>query len=119
MNATAPLAPLKADDLPALVEACVAAHDAAARAQFIKDGSIDCGSCGGAMLGYRANTRFAKAILAAGKGYASDGKVFVTAHLPEGVASQHAEVPIQGLRAFMATAEAHGFSAAKFWTYTD
>lgn len=111
--------PIVATPLPQVLEACLAAHAAAALAQFEKDGSVDCGSCGGAMLGYRANTRFAKAILAGRHGYVSDGKVFLSVKLPEGVATQHAEVPIQAARAFMAVAESHGFTASKFWTYTD
>lgn len=114
-----PPAPLSAADMALLVELCVSAHDAAAWKQFRKDGSIDCGSCGGMMLGYRANTRFAKAIVAAGKGYVSSGTVYVSARLPEGICTQHAEVQIQGLREFKAMAEAHGIQPSKSWTFTD
>lgn len=98
---------------------CLAAHDAAAWEQFRKDGSIDCGSCGGMMLGYRANTRFARAILAAGQGSKMGGQVYVKGVLPQGIRTQHAEVPIRGLYAFKAMAEANGIQAAKYWTYTD
>jgi hypothetical protein len=104
-------------DLSPIVADCLAAAKAAAEAQFVKDGSTDVGSCGGMMLLYRGNGRFAKALVAAGLGHAGDGGTSVL--FSHGLPTQHAEVDIQGLRAFEAKAREHGFEPSKAWTYVD
>jgi hypothetical protein len=110
------------EEASALLERCFAAFDAAARAQFEKDGSVDCGSCGGAMLSYPASGPFGEALLASGQasGQAKgDTEVFLARALPQDVQTQHAEVEIMGTRAFMAVAEESGVKHARYWTYTD
>lgn len=99
-----------------LAEAC---FDAAARRQFEADGSVDCGSCGGVMLGYRANTRIAKAIEARGIGHKMGGRVYLTKGLPEGVRTQHRTVQEKAHTAFAAVIEAAGLKAAEHRSYVD
>ena len=93
--------------------------DNAARAAFAADGSVDRGSCGGVMLGYRGNTRFAKALLARGVGHKMDGRVYVTRQLPEGVATQHVAVDEAAHKAFAALCEAAGYHPSEHRSYID
>lgn len=104
-------------DLTQVIAECVQAYKDAALVQFVRDGSQDCGTCGGAMLAYRGNTKFAKALYVAGIGRKMDGGMYVS--MRSGHPTQHAEVEIQGLRAFRAKAAEHGFESTKFWTYVD
>jgi hypothetical protein len=97
---------------------CLAAHDAAALAQWQKAGEQDCGSCGGYMLGYRANSKFAKAMLAAGVGLKME-QVYLSRREPEGIRSQHYLIEEKAKRAFQAKAAEHGIMAAKAWSYVD
>lgn len=95
-------------------------HNAAALAQWEKDGRQDCGSCGGIMVGYRGNSRLAKAMVAAGVGTNMGGTVFLSAPLPPEIRSQHAEISIAAGRAFRAAVMlAGGPEPSKIWTYTD
>lgn len=104
-------------DFAAIIEDCFQAFDHAAREQYEKDGFKDCGTCGGMMLGYRGNTRFARALVATGRACRMGGKVYVGSALP--VATQHAEVEIKAMQAFMETARSRGIEPAKWWTYVD
>jgi hypothetical protein len=70
------------------------------------------------MLGYRANTKFAKALLAAGYGFKSD-QVYVAKRMPKGIRSQHDQIEIKAKRAFEAAASAHGINPSKAWSYVD
>jgi hypothetical protein len=105
-------------NIETILAECVAAHDAAALAQWVKDGERDCGSCGGYMLGYRANTKFAKAILAAGLGYKSE-QVFVNPRLPAPIRTQHDMVEESAKRAFKNKALEYGIAPSKAWSYAD
>jgi hypothetical protein len=95
------------------------AHHAAARAQFEREGSQDFGQCGGAMLAYRGNTRFSRALVAAGLGQHMGDGVYLCAKLPADVRTQSRNVTEDAVRAFRDTAEAHGYKAKRFWTYAD
>lgn len=106
-------------DPSALLASCFEAFDAAAREAFARDGSVDCGSCGGTMLGYRGNTRFAKALAASGRSCSIDGKVYVASKLPEGVNTQGAHVEDAAMRAFRLVASAAGIEPSKVWSYVD
>lgn len=105
-------------NIEAILAECLAAHDAAALAQWEKDGKQDCGSCGGYMLGYRANSKFAKAIMAAGVGFKSE-QVYVAKRFPEGIRSQHDAIEIKAKRAFEAKAREYGIAPSKAWSYVD
>jgi hypothetical protein len=102
-----------------VLKLALAAYDDAARAQYEREGSRDCGACGGAMVGYSGNTRFAKAMQAAGVGFRTDGKVYLHSRLPEGVSTQSANVFQAGARAFRELAERWGHKPSKYWTYID
>lgn len=93
--------------------------DNAARAAFAADGSIDRGSCGSVMLGYRGNTRFAKALLARGVGLKMDGRVYVGRKHPEGVATQHVAVDEAAYAAFAGVCAAAGYAASEHRSYID
>lgn len=102
-----------------VIDLACSAFDAAARLQFEADGSQDVGSCGGVMLGYRSNTRFAKALVATGQGYASGGKTYIRRGLPEGVRTQHRTVTEKAHAAFAAVAEVAGFLPTVNYSYAD
>lgn len=93
--------------------------DNAARAAFAADGSIDRGSCGGVMLGYRGNTRFAKALQARGAGRKMDGRVYVGRKHPEGVKTQNVAVDEAAYAAFASVCAAAGYAASEHRSYTD
>lgn len=96
-----------------------ASFDLAARRQFEADGSVDCGSCGGVMLGYRGNTRFAKAMIARGIGRQMGGTVYLTKRLPDDVRTQHRTVDEKAHDAFAADAAAAGHKATEHRSYAD
>ena len=104
--------------IEAIIAECFAAHDAAALAQWEKDGKQDCGSCGGYMLGYRANTKFAKALLAMGAGFKSD-QIYVAKRFPDEIRSQHDAIEIVAKRAFERKAAEYGIVPSKAWHYVD
>lgn len=93
--------------------------DVAARRQFAADGSQDVGTCGGVMLGYRGNTRFAKALVARGIGRKMDGTVYLTKGLPADVRTQNMYVGELAHRAFAMVAEAAGFLPTEHRSYVD
>jgi hypothetical protein len=93
--------------------------DREARRQFEADGSVDRGTCGGVMLGYRANTRFAKAMVARGIGRKMGGRVYLTRRLPDDVRTQHMTVDEKAHDAFAAVAAAAGHAAAEHRSYVD
>jgi predicted GNAT superfamily acetyltransferase len=102
-----------------IIDLCLKAALEASRDQWRRDGFQDRGTCGGMMLGYRANTRFARAMVAAGVGYVSDGKVWLLHCIAPEVRSQNMDVEIRAKRAFRDMARSHGIEPAKQWTYID
>lgn len=109
--------PMNTAQIDQIIDAAKTAAMLAAQAQFEADGSRDRGSCGGAMLGYRGNTKFAKMMVERGVAYSGDGATFVMKQ--HGLPTQNADVDIAYARAFMQVADNAGIRASKYWTYTD
>jgi hypothetical protein len=104
----------------ATVQLALEAARAATLAQYAKEGYADYGSCGGAMLGYRANTKFGKALLAVqGLAHKSEGTVWVIDQAEPEVRTQSANVWQAGKRAFRDTAREAGYEPSRYWTYID
>lgn len=101
------------------IDLALADFMATARKSFEADGSTDIGDCGGVMLAYRGNTRFAKALVNRKVGHKMDGKVYVAVPLPQTVRTQHRKVQEDAYRAFAIVAEAAGFVAAVHYSYAD
>lgn len=108
-------------DIKTTLAAAVAAANAAGLAQWERDGKMDCGACGGAMLEFDARTKVAKAAEAAGLAYRSGTDVWLRLPLPDGVRSQHEAIPQAQHRAFRKTLTAAGFGKAikRWWNYVD
>lgn len=102
-----------------VIDLACAYFDAAARRQFVADGSQDIGTCGGVMLGYRANTKFAKALIARGVAYKSGGRAYLRRSLPAGVHTQHMTVDEKAHDAFAEVARVAGYAPAEHRSYVD
>lgn len=103
-----------------IIKEAVEAYAKAASDQWERDFKTDRGSCGGMMLGYRSNTKFAKALVESGYGMAMGPKTYITNKaLPAGIRSQHMEIEIQGCRAFRAVTEKHGVMPTEARTFVD
>ena len=101
-----------------VLDAALAAYDAAALAQFERDGRKDCGSCGGYMLGYKGNSKFAKLMVNRGVGHSlGRGRVYL-AHRHR-FPTQHMEVECAGARAFREVTEAAGIIPSEARSYVD
>src|SRR4051812_32458854 len=102
-----------------IIETAIEAGKVAALAVWARDEKMDRGSCGGAMLAMKRNTKLYKAALAAG--IASNGCEFIRLPMPEGVWSQNADIPQAQYRAFLAVIREAGLEKAvsRFWTYID
>lgn len=108
-------------NIPNILDTARAAADAAALAQWERDGRMDCGSCGGAMLQLDGRSAVAKEALARKWAYKSGSEVFVMIRVPDGIRTQHATVFENHLRAFRDSLieQGHAKAIAKFWTYID
>lgn len=108
-----------------VIDLACAYFDIAARNQFLADGSKDGGECGGMMLGYRGNTKFARALLerrdenGARIAYKSGGRVYICKSLPSGVVTQHRKVQEKAHDAFAEVAAEAGYNPAEHRSYLD
>jgi len=101
------------------IDLAFAAFQSAAVEAFKASGSRDIGDCGGVMLGYRGNTRFAKALIARKIGRRMGGKVYVCLPLPSGVQTQFRRVQEQAYDAFVKAAQGGGFTPVEHYSYAD
>lgn len=103
------------------LQAAVAAGQAATLAVWERDGKIDRGTCGGAMLEFDGRSKVAKEAEALGITYRSGNEYWLTLKAPEGVRSQNADIPEAQFRAFKKVLDDAGLGKAvkRFWTYID
>lgn len=106
------------EQVDAIIDGAVAAGNAAASAQFEKDGSQDCGSCGGAMLRLKKNSILTKRMIERKLAHGTDD---VFAAIAMDLPTQHGAVKQAQMRAFCQHIEASIYAGAirEFWTYVD
>jgi hypothetical protein len=105
-------------DLITIINQAKAAGEAAALAVWDRDQHQDRGSCGGAMLSLKKNTKLFKAAKAAGL---ISFDCYLGLPMPDGIASQNADIKQDQYRAFrkVLIEAGHEKAIAKFWTYID
>lgn len=86
-----------------------------------RDGKIDCGSCGNAVMLLDKRSKLTKAAIAGGFAWSNGGDVFVKGFVPDCVKSQNADISQGAARAFRQVLIDAGYekSIKKFWTYID
>ncbi len=96
-----------------------AAGEAEALRIWELDGKEDRGSCGGAMLELKKNSKLFKVASQSGEIKFSDA--FVSLSLPAGIRSQNADIYQGQMRAFRNVLVEAGYEKAikRFWTYID
>lgn len=103
------------------VLAARAKAEAAARAQYVRDGSGDMGDCGGAMLGFDSRTGIARAAIEYGFAHRQGNETFLNTALPADIRTQHSMVYVAYAAAFRDEIKAQGYGRAikRYWTYRD
>ena len=96
------------------------AAEAKAWSLWVRDEMQDRGSCGGAIMYLKANTRLAKEAVALGFA-SSGGDVSVNYFIPAVVRTQNADIYQDSMSAFRQVLIDNGYGKAikKFWTYID